>query len=162
MKQLLFAQVFLFALLLPIAGAAEPIYKWKDDHGIVHFSTTPPKNQTNTEVMAKPEVQKISGDASQMTEDEEYREETVKEQTPEPATAELIIEPQQKTAEELAYCNSLKGNIAKLKSSPRIRVKSKDGEYEILDNAARQKEIDRISTLLDSFCANSGSSNEYQ
>ena len=144
-KQLL----FLFALLLTITGAAEPIYKWKDDQGVIHFSTTPPKKQTNTEVMAKPELQKISDDANQMTEDEDHSEATVKKKTIEPTD-----EPQQKTEEELTYCNTLKGNMTMLNSSPRVRVKNKDGEYEILDDTARQKEITRIKKLLNEFCKN--------
>ncbi|USE36308.1 hypothetical protein [Endozoicomonas sp. SCSIO W0465] len=65
---------------------------------------------------------------------------------------ESIEEPRPKTEEERAYCNSLKGNIAMLKSSPRLRIKNKNGEYEILDDAGRQKEMARINKLLNEFC----------
>ncbi len=145
MKRLL----FLFALLLPIAGAAEPIYKWKDDQGVVHFSTTPPKKQENTEAIAKPELQKLSNDVSQMSEDEENNETAVKKQAVDADEKSLP-----KTKDELAYCNTLQGNMSMLKSSPRVRIKNKDGEYEILDDAARQKEITRINKLLNDFCKN--------
>lgn len=144
-KQLL----LLFALLLPITGAAEPIYKWKDAQGVVHFSTTPPKKQANTEVMAKPELQKISDDVSQMTADEDNSNATANKQA-----TESTEESQQKTKEELAYCNTLQGNMTMLNSSPRVRIKNKDGEYEVLDDTARQKEISRIKKLLNEFCKN--------
>ena len=143
MKQLL----FLIALMLSSAAIAEPIYKWKDNKGVVHFSTTPPEQQNNTETIAKPDPQRISNGDSQMTQNKEDSETAVKKQAEEP-----IEEPQQKTEEELAYCKSLKGNIAMLKSSPRVRIKNKNGEYEILDDSGRQKEIARINKLLNEFC----------
>ncbi|USE36306.1 DUF4124 domain-containing protein [Endozoicomonas sp. SCSIO W0465] len=64
-------RLFFIALLLSSAAIAEPIYKWKDNKGVVHFSTTPPEQQINTETIAKPEPQRISNGASQMAQNKE-------------------------------------------------------------------------------------------
>ncbi|WP_257294496.1 DUF4124 domain-containing protein [Endozoicomonas sp. YOMI1] len=135
------------ALLLSSWAIAEPIYKWKDNRGVVHFSTTPPQQQTNTETIAKPEPQKISNGASQMTQNKEDSEAVVKK----PAEAP-IDELQQKTEEEPVVCNSLRSNLAILKNGPPVRIKNKNGEYEILDNSGRQEEIARINKLMNEFC----------
>ena len=92
MKQLL----FLFVLFLSIDGAAGSIYKWSDDHGVVHFSTIPPKNRGNTETIEKPKVQKISNDVSKMPESEGRSESTIKKQA-----IEANEKPMQKTKGKL-------------------------------------------------------------
>lgn len=139
---------FLLALLLPVTGITDSIYKWIDSEGVIHFSTTPPRDQEKTVVMAKLKPQKLSDNANKMTETSEDREKISDHQKIETTPQES----QRKSEEQIAYCNALKGNIAMLKSSPRIRVKRSDGEYEILDDGGRDKEVSRIQKLMNEFC----------
>lgn len=150
--------VLLLALMpLSLTLAAENIYTWTDERGVVHFSTKPPRGNPNAEIMARPGLHDRAG-ANNVTEnqsdEEEVKEEEVKEEgVKEENNESQRLDPEVKTPEEIAYCEALANNIKTLQSSPRVRIKRPDGEYEILDKDEHQGEIERIQKLQKELCS---------
>ncbi|WP_299735114.1 DUF4124 domain-containing protein [uncultured Endozoicomonas sp.] len=142
MKQVLFS----IALLLPVLTFAESMYKWTDENGVVHFSTTPPVEQMETELLNQQSPQLISNGAPPSP------EEAPGSDTEQPTSSPTISLSNE--AEKNAYCSSLNGNLVMLKSTPRLKITRANGESEVLDDAGRQKEAARIQGLLDKFCNN--------
>lgn len=140
--------VLLLALMpLSLTLAAEDIYTWTDERGVVHFSAKPPRGNLNAEIMAKPDLHDLAR-ANKVTEDK-TEDETAEEDN----SGSQSVEPEPRTPEEVAYCKSLASNLKTLQSSPRVRVKRPDGEYEILGKDERKGEIERIQTLQKEFCS---------
>lgn len=130
-------------------------YKWVDEHGNVHYSQTPPKDKTAKELMTIKASGAAPSDAGkaqealqqrrkQLMESAESRNKPPKEETA--ATSEAA----QKAKEE--GCNTAKANLAQLKKEGRIRIQNEQGEYEYLDDTARQGQIDLNSKYLTEHC----------
>ena len=133
----------LLLILLPGLVISDQIYRWTDENGVVHFSHKPPREATDHEKIDKPEVADISNSEQASQEEITDNKETV---------PESVLEADNMTPERMAYCDKLRQNLKTMKSSPRIRIKREDGEFEILDDKARQAEQDRLEKLLKESC----------
>lgn len=128
----------LLLILLPGLVISDQIYRWTDEKGTVHFSHKPTHEVSDHEMVKKPDFPEP---VSSETKDQD--EET----QPEP-----VLEADVMTPELEEYCNRLRQNLNTMKSSPRIRIKRDNGEFEILDDEARQAEQARLEKLLKESC----------
>ena len=130
----------LLLILLPGLVISDQIYRWTDENGVVHFSHKPTREATDHEKIDKPDISHSEQASQEATTDK-------KETVPEP-----VLEADNMTPERMAYCDKLRQNLNTMKSSPRIRIKREDGEFEILNDKARQAEQDRLKKLLKESC----------
>ena len=137
-------RLLLLLIILPLWGQAGPVYKWVDEKGVVHFSTKPHHEAEDVETLEASESPRIGGESNSQK-DSENSEETSD-------TVEEVVENNAPTPEQIEYCKILKNNLKTLKSSPRVRMKKENGEFEILGDNARQAEIDRIEKSIKETC----------
>lgn len=130
-------------IILPLWGQAAPVYKWVDEKGVVHFSSKPHHEAEDVEALDAPASPQIGGESSdQNTNNNEDTSEVVEE----------VTDSKAPTPEQIEYCKILKSNLNTLKSSPRVRMKKDNGEFEILGDESRQAEIDRIEKSIKESC----------
>ena len=111
-------------VLVSPALLAQPVYRWTDAAGQVHFSHTPPVDQEAEQVNVRsasgsggstPEGVRAIADANRL------RDEARAEQ----------VEPQAQAAEEAAYrrqvCAAARSRLAQWRSNPRTRFPQEDG-----------------------------------
>ena len=135
--------LLLLLVIIPLWGQAGSVYTWIDEKGVVHFSSKPHHEAEDVETLETPQPPRMSKASSdQKAENSEEN----------PETAEEIAENQPPTPEQIEYCKILKSNLNTLKSSPRVRMKKANGEFEILGDEARQAEIDRIEKAIEESC----------
>lgn len=122
-------RLVLFACLcasLPVA--AEVLYRWTDDKGVVHYTDQPP-----------PAGRKF-----------EKRE--VKIEEPAPAPAEAPAETA--AAKPSAACERVRQNIKVLEGSGGVSMDlDGDGQAEPLDEATRKRELERSRELEKTLCS---------
>lgn len=136
-------QLLLLLVILPFWVQAAPVYKWVDEKGVVHFSSKPHHKAEDVETLEKPESPRMT-DASG-NEDETAGEEGFD-------TTEEVVENSTPSPEQIEYCEALKNNMNTLKSSPRVRMKKDNGEFEILGDKARESEVARIEKAIKESC----------
>ena len=139
-KILMLLLILIPVILVPVSGQAAPVYKWTDDRGVIHYSAKPHHEIENIETIETPDYSErtnISTDSENEAMDTDQPEE-VENNTPSP--------------EQLARCKVLKSNLNTLKSSPRVRIKRENGEFEILSDNARKAEASRIEKEINESC----------
>jgi hypothetical protein len=151
------ALIATLANLATDAMAAEEIYRWVDENGIVHFGDMPPENG-NAEQMTI-EQSKISDDA----------------QAPGSAAAEAdpLAEPQPSVAQQLRDERALKRKefeenkkvkeeacaqrrdiVAKLEPSTRVMVQTEDGTVTRMDDDLRLETLNEAKKYIAENCNN--------
>ena len=149
-----------FLLLLPLAlsGAvniealhAEKVFIWKDEKGVTHYSDRPGPDGMETEFV-------ISSDSSDSTQ-ESLPGDSLSEQSNESATEvhddtsrQPASLPGPSAPETIAFCNKLKDNLNALKTKGRIRLSHEDGREEILDDAGKEQEKQRLMGMMKQYC----------
>ncbi|WP_263081229.1 DUF4124 domain-containing protein [Endozoicomonas sp. Mp262] len=126
--------VWLF-LLLPGILAADKVYKWLDNNGVIHYSVEPP-------VITRPGDIKM--DAGEIL----FYEPQV---SPEYDKTSYVINAADEP-EPSAYCQKIRQNLVTLYKNDRVRIKQPDGTYHELDNHQKKAKIDEISALLKQHC----------
>ena len=139
----MFKRLLLLLVMVPLLGQAAPVYKWVDEKGVVHFSSKPHHEAEDIETLEAAEAPRTSGSSDkQNTEDNEEASKIVEE----------VVESNTPTPEQIEYCKILKNNLKTLRSSPRVRMKKDNGEFEILGDEARESEIGRIEKSIKESC----------
>ncbi len=136
------ATVFAFSVASQ-ALSDEPLYKWKDAEGVVHFTQTPPLGDIpytilNVKVQSVIPAPKYKADGTKADEEEEE-----KAQSPE---AQAFNQARKKN------CELAKSNLKTLKERARIRLRGKDGEYVILTDEEKHAKIALTETQVETFC----------
>ena len=139
----MFKQLLLLLVIVPLLGQAAPVYKWVDEKGVVHFSSKPHHEAEDVETLEATEVPRTDGasDKQNVKDNEEVSE-----------TVEEVVESNAPSPEQIEYCKILNNNLKTLKSSPRVRMKKDNGEFEILGDKARGSEISRIEKAIKETC----------
>ncbi|AMO54808.1 hypothetical protein GZ77_19545 [Endozoicomonas montiporae] len=143
------------AIVLTETVTAEKVFIWKDDRGVTHYSDRPGPDGMETEYILSdedPENDQISltDESSAVTEDGSSVDSTtepLKDSNDQPVSA-----PDPGAAETLAFCNKLNANLLALEARGRIRLTHDDGREDILDDAGKSKEKQRLKELMNQFC----------
>ncbi|MET4692788.1 DUF4124 domain-containing protein [Endozoicomonas lisbonensis] len=149
-----------FLLLLPLAfsGAvnvetvhAEKVFIWKDDKGVTHYSDRPGPDGMDTDFVVSPDgsenMHEHLPDDSLSEPSSDSTAEVPKETSGQPASL-----PGPSAPETIAFCNKLKGNLNALQAKGRIRLTHEDGREEILDDAGKEQEKQRLMGMMKQHC----------
>ncbi len=134
----------LFALCISSSPllAAERVYKWTDDDGVVHFSSTPPPNQKTERIKVKsappPQPSTESPD--------------------EPPSGELFAESEQPDNSEIeernrvAQCQKGRNMIAQIEPRTRVFRVDEDGSRTYLEDDQRLALLEEARGLVAEHC----------
>ncbi len=144
--------ILLLALIASTTSYAQKMYKWVDDQGVTHYtSSRPPADQEADKVSIRraPPAQpkSASADNQPSTDEGDQLEEAFK-------AADLKNKSQQdfdKTVNQ-EYCRRAQNNLKILNSHGRIRERGKDGEVIILADEQKQERITRAQQSVDRSC----------
>ncbi len=131
-------------ILTPALVAAKQIYKWTDEDGVVHFSSKPVDETQTHDLVPLPTVPALNSGTTKKKAEAASRSVT--------KDTEFVSEEREPTQEEIDYCNKLNDNIRALMITPRVKIERDNGEYEVLDNEGRKKEIEQLKALKNDFC----------
>ena len=148
-----------FLLLLPLAlsGAvnieaihAEKVFIWKDEKGVTHYSDRPGPDGMETEFV----ISSDSSDNAQESLPGDSSGDSLNDPLNESATevSEDTFVPDPSAPETIAFCNKLKDNLNALKTKGRIRLSHEDGREEILDDAGKEQEKQRLMEMMKQYC----------
>lgn len=149
------ALIVALAILATDAGAEEKIYRWVDENGAVHFGDMPPDNVAAEQVRVVPDTVSVQPSSAATT-----GAEAATPQEPQPSLGEQIREERaeaRRKAEaqqvEIAKaCEKARKLVAELEPSPRVIVKTKDGEVKRLDDNTRLETLDEARTFIAENC----------
>ncbi|UYM17828.1 DUF4124 domain-containing protein [Endozoicomonas euniceicola] len=148
-----------FLLLLPLALSgtvnieaihAEKVFIWKDEKGVTHYSDRPGPDGMETEFV----ISSDSSDSAQESLPDDSSGDSLSEPPNESATevSEDTSVPGPSAPETIAFCNKLKDNLNALKTKGRIRLSHEDGREEILDDAGKEQEKQRLMGMMKQYC----------
>jgi hypothetical protein len=160
MKRLLSLRNFftLLAALGIAAGASAQQYKWVDKDGKVRYGDIPPPGARATPLRSPsapaPQPQaapdKKGGAAlSPAQQEAEFRKRQLARQEEEENAAKARAEAQAKRAN----CARAEASLRGLQSGQRIATTNKAGEREYLDDAQREKEMERAQRAVKEWCS---------
>jgi hypothetical protein len=146
-----------FAAWVPDAAAADEIYRWVDENGVVHFGDRS-EAQDNAEIV---EIQDNGRNNSQSTPDPVTADNS-QQPDPQPSYAQQVRDERaQKRAETAASkqqredaCNEVRDIVTKLEPSNRVMVTAEDGTVSRMDGEVRVQKIAEAKAFLDKNCNN--------
>ncbi|MCW7554855.1 DUF4124 domain-containing protein [Endozoicomonas gorgoniicola] len=151
-------------LLLPLAfsGAvnvetahAEKVFIWKDYKGVTHYSDRPGPDGMDTDFVISPDgpesVHEPLPDDSLSNSLNESSSDSTSE-VPKETSGQPASLPDPFAPETIAFCEKLKGNLNALKAKGRIRLTHEDGREEILDDAGKEQEKQRLMDMMKQYC----------
>ena len=144
--------LLLITLVSAGPAAAENIYRWVDDNGVVHFGGEPPINAEATLITADlgtgglgaTTAEDRSNDAGE--EDISYAEKQRRER------AEQRQKQAEANAERQRECESMTQRVAALEPSPRVILKDADGNPTRMDDDARLDLLEEARSYLSANC----------
>lgn len=136
-------------LLLLSFNAYGALTKWVDADGKVHYSDEPPPLNVKSKKLTTPSP--ASGVPAQKTYAEQEAE-LRKTQKAREEAEQKAARQQEETLARQKYCASLRAHLATLENSPSIATYNEKGGRVIMDDAARQKEIEEARKQIGSNC----------
>lgn len=142
-------RAFLLATLL--AGCASTvsagqIYKWVDAQGVTHFTAQPPQDgQASVLPTAKP----VPTAAPSTPADAPQSDAATPSQSE--IDARVKREVAEKEKERIAYCTTLRTNLAQLRNNPRLRMEVQ-GETRRVSEEERQAKITETEKAIGESC----------
>jgi len=139
------------------AMAAEEIYRWVDENGIVHFGDLPPENSNAEQVTVQ---QNKSSDGASSSDSTAVEPDPLAE--PQPSVAQqLRDERAQKRAEFeenkkiiAQACAQRRTIVSQLEPSTRVMVKSEDGTVTRMDDDLRLETLNEAKNYIAENCDN--------
>ncbi len=135
-----------FLLALGSTALAAPIYTWTDERGVTHFGAQPPQGQSSSSISLRhapfpgpantprlPSAAELAATEQDELDTQAKRDEAARE------------------AKRQQHCSELRGSLAQLRNSPRIRMEI-DGELRRLSEEERQAQIDKTRESLAEHC----------
>lgn len=147
------------ALLLGASGhaAAEEIYRWVDENGVVNYSQLKPRDVNAQAIVTE-------GGGAEVAESRQAAAQppTASSEQPLSPEQEKMLEglraAEQSRQQELAKiraenCQQSRDVLARLTVRDRIRVRGEDGQYRIMPEDERQERISEAQRNVAQFCA---------
>ena len=149
------------------AAGADPLYKWVDDQGHVHYTQTPPPGAGTKAKPMNLEVARADATAAaaaaaaiQQTKDAQAK----KDQAAQDAAAEIDKEaairekvmqdqaPQQAQAAHEQYCEGLRSQLNAMEHADDNLSMRQRGERKLTDDTAKQKKINDLQAQINQQC----------
>jgi hypothetical protein len=144
--KLLFAMPVLLLLSVSAHGA---LNKWVDAEGKTHYSDEPPPPNVKALTLATPSA--ASGTPAQKTTAERETERKKALKSKEEA-AQKASTQQQETLAKQKSCEAAKANLSMLESNTPLSTKNDKGESVIMDDSARQQQMETIRKGMGAVC----------
>lgn len=150
----------LAALLAPLLlsgglALAGDIYTWKDAQGVVHYSDVKPDNDKAKVLKGgtQRDLPQPAGAAPAKKEEATDPEAAFRKRRAEAAEAQAKADKQRQETQALKEgCEAVRNQLTALKSGERMARYNASGEREVIDDATREAEINRLQRNLDSSC----------
>ncbi|MGA9574568.1 MAG: DUF4124 domain-containing protein [Lysobacterales bacterium] len=157
------ATIMMTALIATLANlatdamAAEEIYRWVDENGVVHFVDQPPENVKSEQITVK-QSRSDAGSAAAAT--DPYANAPAAD--PQPSLGQQIADERAKKRAEYEEqkkimeqaCAQRRTIVAQLEPSPRVMVQAEDGTVTRMDDNVRLKTLDEAKTFIAKNCSN--------
>lgn len=133
------------------SGQAEPIYRWVDENGVVHFGSSPPPGQaaqaSDLKYQRNPDPQAAEQRLEQYEED--FRQRMAEQQK----AAEDRTGQQQETDQRAAQCRQSLAIIERLRSGrPGVRYRNEDGSYARYSDEEREAKLAEAEAAVQRDC----------
>lgn len=123
-----------------LSYGAEKYYKWVDDKGVTHYTSSPPKSQKQTEIITTSSSQ--SSDAVKSKEKLERTREALNVALEERKNAGVLSPEEAKNLEtRKKNCEIATARLKNLQENVRLREKMDNGEYKVITEDSRQTRI---------------------
>lgn len=148
------------ALVIPMLLGAGPavageIYTWKDAQGVVHYSDVKPGN-TDAKVLragSHGSVSEYAPPPSKPGATPADQEVNFQKRRTEAAEAQTKADKERQQAATLKEnCETARNQLSALRSGERMARYNAAGEKEVLDDSAREAEINRVQRIVDGSC----------
>lgn len=142
MRRLSMPLLLILLLSVPLAVCAQ-VYKWKDAHGTVHYSDTPPPHGVNYNSVKIPSRMIATANAAAHTD-------------PSDGATAAANAPQQRMANtpdnRKKLCTNLQANIKLLKQDRPVITRNASGKPQIMSRQRRGSELDKEQKQYRQFC----------
>ena len=138
--------MLLALLLLPLAAAAQTMYKWVDEKGVTHFSESPPPDGKAAKIEVKPVGNEAPrGDDWKQRDLESRQRRAAKEATDSEA---------QKREQQMrgSRCSTARRHLDALKNMSRVYSVDSKGERVYVEDAERPALIERWEQDARKYC----------
>lgn len=143
-RRLLVAVVAMAALQTALAG--EPVYRWVDDEGRVHYSDQPP-----TGIDAERVTIPVSEPARTPVDEDAARKAELAERLAADAEARAAYDAEQQAAIERA-CADARARLADLESARKVTRIGKDGALEYYNDEQREAALAEARAQVREWC----------
>lgn len=142
---------FGFALiLLAIAGLAQAgVYKWVDEKGVTHYSSTP-HDSSAQQIKIQPPAASTENSSQSSNMRLWEANESMKKSREQRQQREAM--EQQEKQEKARRCDAARQRLQSLQEYDRIYSRNKQGEKEYWDDATKDAEIKRAQDAIRSNC----------
>ena len=127
----------LFLATSQVLAAANKVYKWTDEKGVVNYSERPPFG-TQTEIV-KPDI----------SHSEPVNYGTA---APEKPKEDKKVDSAKTSLKDPERCDAARKNLDTLKTYARIKVKGDDGEYRFLTPDEQQQKTNEATKAIEESC----------
>ena len=151
----------LIALVMAVLGlmaAAATIYKWVDERGVTHYSTTPPAGGRSVEInAADPPAAPAAGSSAptrKSTQEilEEYRRDRAEREEAQRRADEDAAKARAALVARKQRCILARQNAYTLEQSKPVFTLNERGERVYLDDESRAAEFERLRREIRQFC----------
>lgn len=138
--------VLLALLLLPLAAAAQTMYKWVDEKGVTHFSESPPPDGKAAKIEVKP-----GGNEAPRSDDWKQRDLESRQRR---AAKEAVDSEAQKREQQLRAprCSEARRQLDGLKNSRRMYRTDPKGERVYVEDTERPALVERWEQEARKYC----------
>lgn len=133
-------------LALSVVTSADEILKWTDEHGIVHYADTAPKNTRAQKLNVRAGKPSVAPPSPIPTEQPQ-------EDKPSEKPQEVFVESQEQLAVIRENCSKAQSNLTALTNAGRIRTSDPEtGENVYLSDEEKQAKIDQAKDNIAKYC----------
>ena len=141
--------VCIVALALAAAPASATTYKWTDANGRVVYSDQPPSGKFNVESIAAPPPPANPNAVKELANKEaELQQRRMLRTEEESKTAKARVDADKKRDQ----CGKVRGQITAMQSQPNLYQTNAKGEQVFMDDTARRKARDQLTTWVKENC----------
>lgn len=143
-----------FLLMAPDAGAYGEVYRWVDENGKVHYGDNPPEkaDAKTVEIEKPPTVDAEPLPESPYAVDEAGKNEPSYAEQQRTKREEKRKSATKAKAELEDACAQRREVIAQLEPSPRVMIRTEDGEVQRMDDGVRLKSLTEAKDFLAKNC----------
>lgn len=144
--------LWLITILSAGPAAAENIYRWVDDNGLVHYGGEPPKNTEATVISADLGTGGLGATAAEEMSNDAGEEEISYAEKQRRERAEQRQKQAEANAERQRECESMTQRVAALEPSPRVILQDADGNPMRMDDDERLDLLEEARSFLSANC----------